>query len=106
MAILSWGSLSRLLFIGLLVSAPPLAADSVKIFVAKKIITMEAERDLATAVAVAKGRVIAIGDADELRKKLQKSLAEPVQSVQGGRSTRFAHTTGLNDFVGPRASSA
>ena len=79
MTILSWGSLHRLLFIVLLVSAPPLAADSVKIFVAKKIISMEAERDSATAVAVAKGRVIAIGDADELREKLQESLAEPVQ---------------------------
>jgi len=51
-------------------TGPPAPDDSLRVFVARKILTMEAARPEATAVAVASGRIVALGSLEEVRTEL------------------------------------
>ena len=53
-----------------LASGPPAPDDALRVFVARKILTMESDRPDATAVAVASGRIFSVGSLDEVRADL------------------------------------
>jgi len=83
-----------LLLIALLAAASSAAAeDAVRIFVARKIITMEPDPREAKAVAVAGGRILAVGDLEEVEASL---------GVRGAEiDRRFEEKVMLPGFIEP-----
>ena len=51
-------------------TGPPAPDAALRVLVAKKILTMEPDRPVATAVAIASGRILALGSLDEVRAAL------------------------------------
>ncbi len=53
-----------------LASGPPAPDDALRVMTARKILTMEPDRPEVTAVAIASGRIVALGSLDEVRAAL------------------------------------
>ncbi|UCE87605.1 MAG: amidohydrolase family protein, partial [Deltaproteobacteria bacterium] len=51
-------------------TGPPAPDERLRVFVARRILTLEPDRPEATAVAVASGRIVAVGSLDEVRASL------------------------------------
>lgn len=51
-------------------TGPPAPDDALRVLVARKVLTMEPARPAATAVAIASGRIVALGSLDEVRAEL------------------------------------
>ena len=59
-----------LLFALWVATGPPAPDDTLRVLVARKILTMESDRPEATAVAIASGRIVALGSLDDVRAAL------------------------------------
>ena len=53
-----------------LATGPPAPSDALRVVTARRILTMEPDRPLATTVAFASGRIVAVGSLDEVRAAL------------------------------------
>ncbi len=76
-----------------LATGPPAPDESLRILVARRILTMESDRPEATAVAIASGRIVAVGSLEEVRAGLDGRPAE--------LDTRYSDHVLLPGFVDP-----
>ncbi len=66
-----------------LATGPPAPDDTLRVLTARKILTIESDRPEATAVAIAAGRIVAVGSLDEVREALGDRPFELDDSFRG-----------------------